>query len=155
MAVPDGALNLHATCIVLGEAGILIRGPSGSGKSTLARQILDLGAANGVFARLVCDDRVLVARRNGRLVARALPAIAGRLEIRGIGLVACAYEPAAVLRMVVECGEAPARMPEERDLRTDLLGITLPGIAVEPSLDSAAMTLWRWRDVCDTLLTVA
>ena len=128
--MPGLDATIHASCVVLGEAGILIRGDSGSGKSTLARDLLDHAEAAGLFGRLVCDDRVALSVRSGRLVARALPAIAGRLEIRGIGLVALPYEPAAVVRLVVDCGSPAPRFPEEAGLQIELLGVTLPRIEV-------------------------
>jgi serine kinase of HPr protein (carbohydrate metabolism regulator) len=87
------AATIHASCVVIGEAGILIRGGSGSGKSTLARELVHAAAASGRFARLVSDDRTHVAARNGRLVARVVEAIAGRLEARGAGIFAVAHEP--------------------------------------------------------------
>lgn len=155
MDQPDDAATLHASCVVLGEGGILIRGASGSGKSTLARQLIERGHAAGFFARLVCDDRVRVARRHGRLVARAVPAIAGRLEIRGLGLVDVPYEPAAVLRLVVDCDLAAPRMPEDAELHAEILGVALPRLAVGDHDDRIGAILWRWRGVCDTLLTVA
>src|SRR5215212_9422518 len=99
-------MRIHATCVVIGEAGILIRGASGAGKSSLA------GALPGRFGRLVGDDRVEIAALNGRLVARPVKPIEGRLELRGLGIVGLAHEPAAVVRLVVDCAaEAPARPP--------------------------------------------
>jgi HPr kinase/phosphorylase len=137
--VPRGA-TLHATCVVLGEAGVLIRGPSGSGKSQLARRLL---TGCGGFARLVCDDRVRIEARNGRLVARAVPAIAGMLEIRGLGLMRTAFEPAAVVRLVVDGLTEPAeRLPDEADAAVEICGVTLPRLAGR--LDSLAdAVLWR------------
>ena len=153
----DGAapapLNLHATCVLLGEVGILIRGGAGSGKSTLARQLLAYGEQVGCFAALVSDDRVNVARLHGRLLARAIPAIAGQLEIRGLGIVQVAAEPAAIIRILIDCEVPATRMPNISDLSDDLLGVTLPRIAVGRDVDSLALTLWRWRVVCDTPLT--
>lgn len=92
MHAPAG--TLHATVVLVGEAGILIRGRSGAGKSRLARLILAEAAARGLFARLVADDRVRVAARGGRLVASRIPAIAGWIEMRGHGLVRQRSEPA-------------------------------------------------------------
>jgi HPr kinase/phosphorylase len=145
--------SLHASCVLLGEAGILIRGGSGSGKSTLARRLIDDGEQTGRFVRLVSDDRVNLARHHGRLVAQAVPAIAGRLEIRGLGLVETAWEPSAVVRLVVDCDVTPGRMPEDADLSATLLGVTVPRICTGHSDDSLAFILWRWRVVCDTPLT--
>ena len=124
----EAPLNLHAGCILLGEAGILIRGPSGSGKSTLARRLVAERRAKGGFAALVADDRVLVARRGGRLVGRPHPAIAGLIEQRGFGLLRVPYEEAAVLRLVVDLAEAP-RLPQDDEMSCLLLGVKVPRIA--------------------------
>ena len=75
---------LHATCLVIGEAGVLLRGPSGAGKSTLARRLISTALRDGRYASLVGDDRVRLEAVAGRLVARPHPAIAGRLEVRGV-----------------------------------------------------------------------
>src|SRR5690242_7632767 len=94
---------VHASCVVVGEAGILIRGPSGAGKSTLARELILEAHRVARFARLVSDDRVRIANRNGRLLASAPPAIAGKLEARGFGVLTMPYESFAIVRLVVDC----------------------------------------------------
>jgi serine kinase of HPr protein (carbohydrate metabolism regulator) len=135
----DGT-TLHASCVVVGEAGVLIRGPSGSGKSQLARRLMSTYPG---FSRLVCDDRVRVEARHGRVVARALPAIAGILEIRGLGLMPTAFEPAAVVRLVVDALTGPAaRLPEEADAAIDISGVTLPRI-VGRADSLVEAVLWR------------
>lgn len=75
--------RIHATAIAIGEAGILIRGASGSGKSVLALALIALAAQGGRFARLVADDRVELAARGGRLVARPVAPLEGIVERRG------------------------------------------------------------------------
>jgi HPr kinase/phosphorylase len=133
--------TVHATCVVVGEAGILIRGPSGSGKSRLAREIV-ASAGDHRFARLVCDDRVLLENRAGRLIARAVPTIAGRLEMRGIGLIPVPYEPAAVVRLVVDVAlDHAKRLPDEAET-AEISGIVLPRVTGRlESLTAAA--LWQ------------
>ena len=74
MASPQ---TIHATTIVLGEAGILIRGDAGSGKSTLARKLIGDACARRLFARLVADDRSRIEERHGRLLARGVEAVVG------------------------------------------------------------------------------
>ena len=119
--------TLHATCVLLGEAGVLIRGPSGSGKSRLARRLV---SASTGFARLVCDDRVRIEALNGRLVARAVAAIAGTVEIRGLGLMSTPFEAAAVVRLVVDSSpERAERLPEEAEASVEIAEVTLPRIA--------------------------
>jgi serine kinase of HPr protein (carbohydrate metabolism regulator) len=123
----DGWDTIHATCIIVGEAGILIRGESGSGKSALARAIMDIVRESGRFGRLVSDDRTRVARRHGRLVAQVVPAIAGRMEARGVGILAVAHEPSAVVRLVVDLSRAePPRLPDPEDQTIVLCGVVVP-----------------------------
>lgn len=129
--------SIHASCVVAGEVGILIRGPSGAGKSRLARLILAAVPAGG-FARLVADDRVLLSVADGRLVARAPPALRGLMELRGRGVIALPHEPAALIRLVVDLtgGRPLERMLESSELRTHLCGLTLPRIVAEQPADA-------------------
>ncbi|MFX5622828.1 hypothetical protein ABTE00_21975, partial [Acinetobacter baumannii] len=63
------------------------------------------------FARRVADDRVHLEAAHGRLLARAPEPIAGLVEERGRGIVACRYEAVAVIGLVVDLDAADgARM---------------------------------------------
>lgn len=134
-AAPGG--TVHATAVVIGETGVLIRGGSGSGKSTLARQLLERAARAGRFARLVGDDRVTLASAHGRVVAHAVPAIAGLLEVRGVGIVTVPFLPSAVIGLVVDSDVTPDRLPEPCDKVTDILDTRLPRLAVAGLQDAA------------------
>ncbi len=117
--------NLHGVCVLAGETGLLILGESGSGKSALAARMIADWPFGAV--RLVADDRVILSLRAGRLVARPHPAIAGRMELRGFGIVS----PPAAGEAVVSCllslvSERPDRLPEEPVRCEDLLGVRLP-----------------------------
>jgi HPr kinase/phosphorylase len=147
-------VRIHATCVVIGEAGILIRGLSGSGKSSLALQLLTDAARAGRFSRLVGDDRVEIAALNGRLVARPVKPIEGRLEVRGVGIVGLAHEPAAVVRLIVDCAaEAPARMPEGADAVAIVAGIALPRLVSDLDEGIAERVQWRLNGLCDAGMT--
>ncbi len=100
-AVDGGRLDIHASALAIGEHGILIRGPSGSGKTRLALA-LAAEASRDAFARLVADDRTLLSRHAGRIVARPHPAIAGLVERRGLGIVTVPSEPACRVSLVVD-----------------------------------------------------
>lgn len=69
----------------MGTRGLLIAGPSGSGKTALALALIEAVRASGFFARLIADDQVLLSMSDGRLIARAPEAIAGLVEVFGIG----------------------------------------------------------------------
>ena len=128
----DGArLDVHASTLVVGEHGVLVRGPSGSGKTRLVLALM-AEAGRDAFARLVADDRTLLSRHAGRIVARPHPAIAGLVERRGLGIVTVPSEPACRVSLVVDLvvGPWPPRMPDPRDDATTLAGIALPRLAV-------------------------
>ena len=88
--------QIHATTIYIDGSGVLLSGPSGSGKSDLALRLIDGGA------RLVADDRTDLALADGRLVASAPREIAGRMEVRGLGVLEKDAVPQTVLTLVVE-----------------------------------------------------
>ncbi|GJD48130.1 HPr kinase/phosphorylase [Methylobacterium crusticola] len=145
---------VHAGCVVLGEDGILIRGEPGSGKSTLARDLLERGPILAVFAGLVGDDRIVLTQRNGRLVAAPHPAVAGLIEVRGLGLQAVgATVPSAVVRLVVDLAEAVPRMPEDGAETVLLRGVALPRIILPRDPARASTVLWRWRRLHVMMMT--
>jgi len=97
----------------------MIRGAAGAGKSGLALQMIALGA------RLVADDRTRLWRDGDRLMADAPDAIRGRIEVRGVGILAAEAAGPARLKLVVDLDETEdSRLPPER--RCMLLGLQLP-----------------------------
>ncbi|NEU12331.1 hypothetical protein G3T14_09310 [Methylobacterium sp. BTF04] len=127
--------TVHATCVLLDRAGVLIRGASGSGKSTLALLLLDRAALSGVSTALIADDRVRLAREGDTLVARPHPALAGRIEVRGLGL--CSAMMAgemAHLRLVVDLVAERPRLPEAASGQIDLLGVGLPRLVLDAAV---------------------
>ena len=130
---PSGpGLLLHATTVAIGGAGVAIEGASGSGKSDLALRLIDGGA------RLVADDQTRLVRGGDALTASAPPAIAGLLEVRGLGIVRLPHERAVTLRLIV-AATPPAmveRLPEAES--RDLLGLRVPMIRLDLLSVSAA-----------------
>lgn len=136
----------HASAVLIGTHAALIRGPSGAGKSRLAFDLIRLAGHGGIpFARLVADDRAVMEARNGRLLIRPAPALAGLIEIRGLGIRRLPYEPVAVAGLVIDLAASDSeRLPAPEAGRTVVSGIELPRLAVAP--DSDAVTLIRaWQ----------
>jgi serine kinase of HPr protein (carbohydrate metabolism regulator) len=112
--------QVHATTVDLDGQGVMLRGPSASGKSDLGLRLIDAGA------RLVADDRTDLTLSGDAVLATAPKELAGRMEVRGIGIVAVA--PVADTRLVlvvdlVDVGDMQ-RLPEPETV--DVLGVTLP-----------------------------
>lgn len=127
-ALPPARASIHANALLLGETGVLIRGPSGSGKSALTLDLIALAQMQGDFASLIADDRVLVERCGGRLLARPHPRITGMIEARGMGVLRRSFEPCGVIHALVALTTADrlARVPEDAAETTTLLDVSLP-----------------------------
>src|SRR4051794_206683 len=97
-ALPEAA-TVHASAIVVGEKGVLIRGGSGSGKSSL---VLAMLTRDLVPTRLIADDRVVLTAENGRLQASVPDKLAGLLEVRGLGLLRRPFVSPAQISLVVD-----------------------------------------------------
>ena len=126
--------TVHATAVIVGAEGVLIRGASGSGKSALALLLIERGA------RLIADDRLTLSSVHGRILASASSAIAGKIELRGRGIISVPHEQSGVIRLVADIVEEEGleRMPEPHHLTTTLLGIALPRQPVPRATEPAA-----------------
>jgi HPr kinase/phosphorylase len=123
--------TIHASAVLVGARAVLIRGPSGAGKSRLALELIEAPRTGSLlFARLVGDDRVHLQAANGRVLVRPAEALAGLIEVRGLGVMRLPYEPQAVVGLVVDLGVEAARLPEAVNRQTELEGVRLPRLAV-------------------------
>lgn len=135
--------SIHASAVVCGTTGILIRGPSGSGKSQLAFDLILGGRAGQIPpVRLVGDDRVHLARDNARVIVRPAEALRGLIEIRGLGIRRIDFAAEADVRLVVDLSAPDGeRLPPPEALVTDLEGVTLPRLPVGPGYRPLPMVL--------------
>lgn len=129
--------SIHASAVLVGARAVLIQGSAGSGKSRLALALIS-AARQGLlpFARLVGDDRVHIEAAHGRLLVRPAPALAGLIEVRGLGIRRAPYEPQAVVGLVVELDQAGAeRLPDPGQKQIKIEGIVLPRLAAAPGTE--------------------
>lgn len=103
---------VHGTTVAFAQddrwCAVLLRGAPGAGKSDLALRAIEQGA------RLVADDQTALEAVGGCLRASVPPALAGRIEVRGIGIVTCPHVSGVPLVLV--CDLSPPqdvpRMPQ-------------------------------------------
>ncbi|HEX8626223.1 MAG TPA: HPr kinase/phosphatase C-terminal domain-containing protein [Allosphingosinicella sp.] len=132
MSIPPDEI-VHASCVAIGGRAVLLAGGSGAGKSDLALRLIDRGAA------LVSDDYTELRCVGGTLLARAPETIAGKIELRGVGLIE--LDPAADVPVCLyaDLGAAPDRLPEAATIR--IAGLDIPLVALSALEPSAPLKL--------------
>jgi serine kinase of HPr protein (carbohydrate metabolism regulator) len=132
-------VQIHASCIALSGAGVLLRGRPGAGKSDLALRLVDGGGV------LVADDLCEIRRAGSRLFAdlpaAVDPTFRGRIALRGIGFLTLSYAGPTPLSLVADLEPgAPAEVGQS-GREVVYLGIALPLIVLDPFQASAAAKL--------------
>ena len=130
-----GTLLVHATAVAIEGGAILLRGPPGAGKSDLALRLIEDGA------RLIADDQTLLRRAGNHVLVRAPAAVAGLIEVRGVGILRVDYLDEAPLALVVDLVPSTEveRIPDDRF--EVVLGLPIRVIALAPFEASAVAKL--------------
>ena len=124
------AETIHASTAACDGRAVLITGPSGAGKSDLTLRLLDRGFT------LVSDDQTIVRRDGDRLFANSPPNLAGKLEIRGIGIIEMGCVSDVPVALIVELTSDIQRLPDDSRERP-ILGVQLPLISIDALTASA------------------
>jgi len=122
--------TLHVSCVAIDGRAVLIEGESGAGKSDLALRLIDRGAS------LVSDDYTLLQREGNLLVASPPGTIAGRIEVRGLGIIAMDHAERVPVALLVKLTDAPERMPLTEDVRR-IAGFDIREVEVDGRTASA------------------
>ena len=140
-----GAGIVHATAVLLGDRGVLVRGASGAGKSSLALALISSTRWRGGFARLVSDDRVELAAAGGRLLANAPKPIAGLAEVHWLGPRAVVFEAKAVIDLVVDLVEPGEALRYQEPRQVTLCGCSVPLLVLPArSVEAASAVITAW-----------
>lgn len=127
--LPAVVSKIHATCVAIGGHGVLLLGPSGAGKSDLALRLIDRGAS------LVADDQCEIAEIGGQLHGTPPPTIAGKIEVRGLGIMERAWTGPVPLILAVRLTDRTERMPDP--LIEEIAGHVLPAVRIN-ALEASA-----------------
>lgn len=122
--------TLHASCVAIQEAGVMLSGPSGAGKSDLALRLMDRGAI------LISDDYVELHNDDNRIVLNAPAKIAGKIEVRSLGIFDCKHVSNVPLKLQVILKSKTERFPLDSQIET-IMNMTIPTITLNPSESSA------------------
>ena len=116
--------TIHASAVLVEGRGVLLRGPSGSGKSSLALALL---LADRERNRLIADDRVALRVRDGRLLAAPPPALAGLIEVRGLGIRRQPHVSPMEIHLVVDLVPAAdyPRFPDPAEAIAEIEGVRI------------------------------
>ncbi|WP_298671365.1 aldolase [uncultured Sphingomonas sp.] len=125
--------TVHATTVAIGGCAVLLFGPSGAGKSDLALRLIDRGAT------LVSDDYTDLVAAADVLFASPPPTIAGKMEVRGVGIVELPHVAAVPVSLVVRLDAPVERLPEPGTCT--LAERAIPAIAVNPFEASAPIKI--------------
>jgi serine kinase of HPr protein (carbohydrate metabolism regulator) len=128
----------NVSCVAIEGRAVLIEGPPGGGKSSLALALIDRGAA------LVGDDGVHLEPRGDRLWALPPPAIAGKLEIRNVGIVELPAVEAPIALAVVLREQAPRYVEQAETVVIE--GFAIPLVLLWPESPVLAQRVeWALR----------
>lgn len=125
----------HATTVAIAGHAVAIEGPSGSGKSDLALRLIDRGAT------LVSDDYTRFERAGAVVCARAPDNIAGKMEIRGLGIVDMPHSSDLPLALVIRLGAIVERLPLPQT--TEVCGMAVPMVELAGLEASAPIKVER------------
>lgn len=130
---------LHATAVAQAGQCVLLCGPPGAGKSDLALRLIRQAprSTQEQHFELVADDQVVLARAQDALLARPPETIAGRLEVRGLGIIALPFVAQARVALHIDLvgRDVIERMPEPAAVTH--LGIAIPLLRLDPFEASA------------------
>ena len=101
--------TIHVSSVAIDGRAVLIGGRSGAGKSDLALRLIDRGAT------LISDDYTFVRRAQTRALASAPERIAGKMEVRGVGIVDMETAQDVPIALYIDLSGEPVRLPEGTD----------------------------------------
>lgn len=128
---------IQAACVAVNGRGVLIECREGEGRVNLALRMIDRGAV------LVADVQTICLRRDNGLLASAPAGAAGRIEVRGLGILEMPHAEHVPVDLLIVLLDAGPRFPEDKRTRT-IAGVDVPALALSASDAAAAIKAELW-----------
>jgi serine kinase of HPr protein (carbohydrate metabolism regulator) len=77
----------------------------------------------------VSDDYTFIRRDGKRLLASAPPTLAGKIEVRGLGILELDHADNVPIALIVSVGEPVERLPADGQAQ-NLIGVDIPHVAL-------------------------
>lgn len=136
----DEKINIHANAVQILGHGVLLLGPTASGKSDLSLRLLHFTSALlPKPCALISDDQTVLKKAGDKLIASPPPQLAGRMEVRGVGVLHFDHLEAGeiALALSLTTDTAPERIPDLHAQHSEFLGVRIPTIPHAPFEASA------------------
>ncbi|MES2989610.1 MAG: aldolase [Pseudomonadota bacterium] len=128
---------VQGACVAVDGRGVLIEGREGDARVDLALRLIDRGAV------LVADIQTVCLRQDKLLLASALPAAAGRIEVRGLGIVEMPHAERVPVELIIVLLDAGPRFPDDKRTRT-IAGVDVPVLALSANDHAAPIKAELW-----------
>lgn len=128
---------IQAACVAVKGRGVLIECREGEGRVDLALTMIDRGAV------LVAETQTVCLRHEGKLLASPVAGGAGRIEVRGLGIVQMPHAERVPVDLLIVLLDAGPRFPEDKRTRT-IAGVEVPVLALAALDPAAAIKAELW-----------
>ncbi|MBX3564750.1 MAG: aldolase [Sphingomonas sp.] len=128
---------IEASCVAADGRGVLIEGRDGDARTDLALRMIDRGAV------LVADTQTVCLRQDRRLLAGAPAGTAGRIEVRGLGIVGMPHAERVPVELLIVLLDAAPRFPDDKRTRS-IAGVEVPVLALAASDHAAPIKAELW-----------
>ena len=128
---------IQAACVAVDGRGVMIECRDGDARVDLALRMIDRGAV------LVADSQTICLRSAKQLLASAPAGAAGRIEVRGLGIVEMPHAERVPVDLLIVLLDTGPRFPDDKRTRS-IAGIEVPVLALAANDAAAPIKAELW-----------
>ena len=128
---------VHAACVAVNGRGVLIECREGEARIDLTLRMIDRGGV------LVADAQTICMRQDGKLLGSPTAPRAGRIEVRGLGIVPMDFAERVPVELLIVLLDPNPRFPEDNRTRS-IAGVEVPVLALTAEDAAAPIKAELW-----------